>query len=79
MSIFLIVLLIAAMLATVGALVRGIVLFLKTNHDDIARGGPSISGVKQNKMMQARVMFQAIAILIVILLMMLGRSASTGS
>jgi hypothetical protein len=67
------------MLAAVVALVRGIVIFLKTNHEDIARGGsgPSVSGMKQNKMMQARIMFQAIAVLIVILLLMLGHGASS--
>jgi Hypoxia induced protein conserved region len=80
MSIFLIVLLVAAMIATVVALVRGIVIFLKSNHEDIARGGPgpSASGMKQNKMMQARILFQAIAILLVILLLMLGHGASSG-
>ena len=74
MSTFLIILLVLAMIATVVALVRGIVIFLKTNHEDIARGGtgPSTSGMRQNKMMQQRIMFQAIAILIVVLLLVLG-------
>ncbi|MBV9839944.1 MAG: twin transmembrane helix small protein [Sphingomonadaceae bacterium] len=79
MSIFLILLLVAAMIATVVALVRGIVIFLKTNHENIARGGDvSASGMRQNKMMQARIMFQAIAILIVILLLVLGGHGASG-
>ena len=79
MTVFLIILLVLAMLATVGALVRGIVIFLRTSERDLMGGGPNVTGLKQNKMMQARVMFQAIAILIVILLMMLGHGASTPS
>ncbi|CAN5452101.1 hypothetical protein BH09PSE4_BH09PSE4_04740 [soil metagenome] len=71
MTTFLAILLIAAMLATVAALVRGIVLFLKTNHDEVhgPNGGPSESAIKSNKAMQFRIFFQAIAILIVVIIL----------
>ena len=71
MKILLVVLLVLAMLATVAALVRGIVIFLRTSHEErLNQGsGPSVSGMRQNKMMQMRILFQAIAILIVVLLL----------
>jgi hypothetical protein len=72
MNVILVILLVLAMLATVGALVRGIAIFLMQSREDIGRGGPSVSGLRQNKMMQARILFQALAIIIVILLLVLG-------
>lgn len=64
---------IAAMIATVVALVRGIVAFLRTTEADLKGGGISQSGLKQNKMMRARIAFQAIAIILVILLLIATR------
>ena len=73
-KILLTLLLIAAMIAAVVMLIRGIVAFLKTTEADLKGTGPSASGVKQNRMMMGRVLFQAIAIVIaVVLLMMLRR------
>ncbi|MFM9828298.1 MAG: twin transmembrane helix small protein [Sphingomonas sp.] len=69
MTVFLVILLIAAMIATVVALVRGIVTFLQTTEADLKGTGPSASAVKSNKMMQARILFQAIAIVIVVLIL----------
>jgi len=76
MSTFLALLLIAAMLATVAALVRGIVVFLKANHDEVhGAGGPSESALKSNRMMQYRILFQAIAVLIgVVILFAAGKT-----
>lgn len=56
-------------------LVRGIIAFLKTTEEDLkAQGtGPSASGLKQNKAMQGRIIFQALAILAAALLMLLSR------
>jgi hypothetical protein len=75
MTIFLSLLLIAAMGATVFMLVRGIVVFLKTTEADLKDGGagPSASALKQNKAMMGRIFFQAIAIVIAALLMLLAR------
>jgi len=67
MTTFLAILLILAMIATVGALVRGIVVFLRTTEADLMGPGPSISGRKQNKAMQMRILFQALAVILVVL------------
>jgi hypothetical protein len=75
MTIFLTILLIAAMGATVFMLVRGIVVFLKTTEAELKSEtpGPSASALKQNKAMMGRIFFQAIAIVIAALLMLLMR------
>jgi hypothetical protein len=69
MSTFLIILLVLAMIATVAALIRGIITFLRTTEADLTGTGPNLNGIKQNKMMQARILFQAVAVIIVVLLM----------
>ena len=69
MQLFLILCLIAAMIATVVALIRGIVTFLQTSEAELHGDGPSESSIKSNKMMQARILFQAVAVLIVVLLL----------
>ena len=71
MQIFLIILLIGAMGATVFFLIRGIVAFLKTTEADLMGEGINQSGVKQNKAMQGRIIMQAAAVLIVVLLLLL--------
>lgn len=71
MTVFLAILLIAAMLATVAALVRGVVIFLKTTEADLKGTGPSVAGLQSNKMMQMRIFFQALAITIVVLILFL--------
>lgn len=75
MNVFLALLLIAAMIATVVALVRGIVIFMKTTEADLKAGpdGPSLSSVRSNKMMQFRIFFQALAIMIVVLILFLNQ------
>lgn len=73
MNIFLAILLVAAMIATVVALVRGIIAFLQESTAQVKNGeGPSAAALKSNKMMQARIFFQALAILIVVLILFLG-------
>ncbi len=69
MNTFLAILLVAAMIATVVALVRGIVTFLKTTEADLNGTQPSASSLKSNKMMQFRIFFQALAIMIVVLIL----------
>jgi len=73
MNTFFGLLLLAAMIATVVALVRGIIAFLRTTKEDLQGGGISQSGLRQNKMMRMRIAFQAIAIIIVILLLIVTR------
>lgn len=77
MSTFLTILLIASMLATVVVLVRGLIVFLLASSEQAREGTTRADGlngaaVKSNKMMQYRIMFQAIAIFLVVLIMWLG-------
>jgi archaellum biogenesis protein FlaJ (TadC family) len=74
MQTFLAILLILAMIATVFALVRGVIAFLRTSHEDLAGNGPNISSQKQNQAMRMRIFFQAIAVVIVVLIIMLAGS-----
>lgn len=75
MSTFLTILLIAAMIAALVALVRGLVAFLQTTEAELKSDavGPSASSTKQNKAMFARIGFQAAAVVIVMLLLLLSR------
>jgi hypothetical protein len=75
MTTFLWILMIAAAIAALVMLVRGIVTFLKTTEEDLksGNGGPSASGLKQNRMMMGRIFFQALAVFIAALLMLLMR------
>ena len=70
------ILLVLAIIGAVAMLVRGIIAFLKTTEADLKSDGtgPSASGLKPNKMMQGRVAFQALAIVIVVLMLALSRS-----
>ena len=70
MQTFLVILLVAAMIATVAALVRGVIAFLQESHAQVRDGnGPSAASLKSNRMMQQRIFFQAIAILIVVVIL----------
>ncbi|CAH0348744.1 hypothetical protein BH11PSE5_BH11PSE5_17630 [soil metagenome] len=73
MNTFLVILIIAAAFMTVFMLVRGVVAFLKTTEAELKSDqvGPSASSLKQNKAMFARIGFQAVAVLLVALLMLL--------
>ncbi len=71
MSTVLTILIIVAMIATMVMLVRGVIIFLRTTEQDLKGEGPSASGMKQNKAMQMRILFQAIAIILVVLLLLL--------
>ena len=75
MNAFLIIVIVLLAGGAVFALIRGIVAFLKTTEEDLkSQGtGPSASGLRQNKMMFARIGFQAAAILVVVLLLVLNR------
>lgn len=69
------ILLILAVIGAVVMLVRGIIAFLKTTEADLngESNGPSASGLKQNRMMQGRIAFQALAIVIVIIMLAMAR------
>ena len=77
MTTFLIIVLIVLMGLTVFSLVRGIVAFLKTTKTDLdtAGGGDGATEMQlmQNKMMMNRIKYQALAIAVVALLMVMAR------
>jgi hypothetical protein len=62
----LIVLMILAALTTLGVLARGIIIMAR---------GKDVGGVSANKMMSYRVAFQALTILIIVILFLLNRHA----
>lgn len=72
MTIFLTLLLLAAMGATLFMLIKGIVTFLKTTEEELKSGqdGPSASSLRQNKAMFGRILFQALAVIILAILLM---------
>jgi hypothetical protein len=72
-NVFLILLIIGAAIATVVALIRGIIAFLKTTEAELnsTDPGPSQSSLKQNKAMMTRIVFQAVAVMLVALLLLL--------
>ncbi|MBA4048646.1 MAG: hypothetical protein C0476_08920 [Sphingomonas sp.] len=76
MTLFLWILLIAAMIATLVALVRGIISFLQATEADLKGTGPSVASLRSNKMMQARIFFQALAIVVVVLILLLSGRTS---
>jgi hypothetical protein len=75
MNTVLIILIVLAAIAALVSLVRGIISFLQTTEAELKSGaaGPSVSSQKQNKMMFARVGFQALAVLLCVMLLALNR------
>ena len=75
MTIFFTIILILAMIATVVALVRGIIAFLRTTEEDLnsVGDGPSPNQIKQQQAMRNRVLFQGLAVVIVALLLAMAR------
>ena len=70
---FLFILIILAAIGVVVSLIRGVIIFMRTSREDMLGTGPSQSGLKQNKMMWRRIQFQALAIVFVVLLLLVGR------
>ena len=76
MNTVLIIILLAMMAMVVVSLVRGIVAFLQATKLDIDKGGDGNLRelqLKQNRMMMARIKFQALAIIVVAVLLALNR------
>ena len=71
----LVLVIIGLAIMVVVSLVRGIIAFLKTSKDDLATpgGGATPMQLQQNKMMFARIKYQALAIIVVALLMLFNR------
>ena len=76
MNIFLFIVLLAMMVMVVVSLVRGIAAFLQSSKLDIENGGDGNlreSQLKQNRMMFARIKYQALAIIVVVVMLALNR------
>ena len=71
MSYVLILMIVAAAAAVVYALVRGLIAFANMEPGDVDADGITASHKKQNEMMFARVKYQAIAVVLVIILLVL--------
>ena len=73
-TLFVIVIIGLAIMVVV-SLVRGVIAFLKTSKDDLATpgGGATPMQLQQNKMMFARIKYQALAILVVAILILFNR------
>ena len=71
MSYILILMIVAAAGAVVYTLVRGLIAFANMEPGDVDADGITASHKKQNEMMFARVKYQAIAIVLVVLLLAL--------
>ena len=71
----LVLVIIGLAIMVVVSLVRGIIAFLRTSKDDLATpgGGATPMQLQQNKMMFARIKYQAAAIIVVALLMLFNR------
>ena len=76
MSYVLILMIVAAAGAVVFALVRGLIAFANMEPDDVDADGITASHKKQNEMMFARVKYQAIAIVLVVVLLVLAGGQS---
>ena len=70
------IVIIGLMIMVVISLVRGIIAFLQSTIDDLDRdpaAGPSANQLMQNKMMFARIKWQALAVVVVGLLLAISR------
>jgi len=73
MQTFLFILIILAALGALVSIIRGVIIMLRANRDEVDGHGVSTSSLKQNRMMWKRVQFQAIAIVLAILFLMIAR------
>jgi len=73
MKTFLVIVIVILMIMVVVSLVRGVIAFLQSHHADIEAGGERQKDMQlqQNRMMMARIKYQALAIVAVAVLLML--------
>ncbi|MEP2989897.1 MAG: hypothetical protein ABJN65_12500 [Parasphingorhabdus sp.] len=76
MNFVLIAMIVLAAGAVVFALVRGLIAFANMEPDNVDSDGITASHKKQNEMMFARIKYQAIAVVFVIILLMLAGGQS---
>ncbi len=75
MTTFLVIVLVVLMALVVYSLVRGVIAFLQSHRADVDAGGERQRDMQllQNKMMFNRIKYQALAIVVVALIMMIAR------
>jgi hypothetical protein len=75
MNTVLVILIVVLALMAVVSLVRGVIAFLRSSKDDLATpgGGATPMQLQQNKMMFARIKYQALAIVAVAVLLLFNR------
>jgi hypothetical protein len=75
MTTFLVIVLVVLMIMVVVSLVRGIIAFLQSHKADIEAGSQRQQDMQlmQNKMMFNRIKYQALAIVVVAVIMMIAR------
>ena len=75
MNTFLVIVLIVAVVWVVISLVRGIIAFLQSTKLDLESDGERAREMqlRQNKMMLARIKYQALAVVVVAILLMINR------
>ena len=71
MLLFLSILLVAAVLAVLFVLIKGLVNMAGTKTSDLEGEGPSARALKSQKLMQQRILFQAAAIGIIAILLLI--------
>ncbi|MCD2325166.1 twin transmembrane helix small protein [Sphingomonas sp. IC-56] len=76
MNLFLVLLLVAVILAVLFVLIRGLVNMAGTTQADLEGDGPSERALKSNKLMQQRILLQALAIGLIAIILLF---ASAGS
>ncbi|WP_333574256.1 HIG1 domain-containing protein [Sphingomonas sp.] len=73
---FLAILFLAAVLATLFFLIKGLVNMAGTSTQDLEGDGPSDRALRSNKLMQKRILFQAVAIGIAALILLIASAKS---
>jgi hypothetical protein len=73
MKTFLFILIILAAVGAVVSIVRGVIVMLRANRDEVDGTGVSTSGLQQNRMMWRRVQFQAAAVILAVLFLLIAR------
>jgi hypothetical protein len=69
MNLFLVLILGAVMLSVVFVLIKGLVNMAQTTREDLEGEGPSDRAIKSNKLMQQRILLQAVAIGLIALIL----------
>ena len=70
---FLGILIIICAIGAVVSIVRGVIAMLQRDHERVNSEGVSESGLQQNRMMWRRIQFQAGAIVLVVILLLVAR------